>query len=127
MTSVEKSGSEGHPPFFIRTAGGGIYRSRSVIVSSGAQDILPKIENLHKYFAWNFLPAWTVTDTGQDAERRPYWEMKYETNRHFESSVPGLYIVGPLAGNDQAIIAADEGAMAAIDLNKRLIEMYSGE
>ncbi|MDA8324955.1 MAG: hypothetical protein M0033_01925 [Nitrospiraceae bacterium] len=50
---------------------------------------------------------------------------KYETNRHFESSLPGVYIVGPLAGNDQAIIAAGEGAEAAIDINKRLIELKS--
>ena len=51
---------------------------------------------------------------------------KYETNRHFESSVQGLYIIGPLAGSDQAIVAAGEGAIAAMDLNKRLIEVYSG-
>jgi thioredoxin reductase len=37
--------------------------------------------------------------------------------------VSGLYIVGPLnTGNDQVVIAAGEGAIAAIDLNKRLLE-----
>ncbi|MGE5892457.1 MAG: NAD(P)/FAD-dependent oxidoreductase [bacterium] len=53
-------------------------------------------------------------------------DFKYVTNRAFESSLSGLYIVGPLnEGNDQAIIAAGEGAVAAIDINKRLIE-FSG-
>lgn len=47
---------------------------------------------------------------------------KFETNRHFESSCDGLYIVGPLTGNDQAIIAAGEGALVAIELKKRLLE-----
>ena len=48
---------------------------------------------------------------------------KYEVNTHFESSVNGLYIVGPLnTGNDQIVIAAGEGATAAIDIKKRLLE-----
>jgi thioredoxin reductase (NADPH) len=48
---------------------------------------------------------------------------KYEVNTHFESSVDGLYIVGPLnTGNDQIVIAAGEGATAAIDIKKRLLE-----
>ncbi|MBA4373208.1 MAG: NAD(P)/FAD-dependent oxidoreductase [Thermodesulfovibrio sp.] len=47
---------------------------------------------------------------------------KFATNRHFESSCDGLYIVGPLTGNDQAIIAAGEGALVAIELKKRLLE-----
>ncbi len=47
---------------------------------------------------------------------------KYVTGRNYESSLDGLYIVGPLTGNDQAIIAAGEGAIAAIDLKKRLLE-----
>lgn len=39
------------------------------------------------------------------------------------SSMNGLYIVGPLnTGNDQVVIAAGEGAVAAIDINKRLFE-----
>jgi thioredoxin reductase len=50
-------------------------------------------------------------------------EFKYETSRSYESSLHGLYIVGPLnTGNDQAIIAAGQGAVAAIDINKRLLE-----
>ncbi|MHB8881390.1 MAG: NAD(P)/FAD-dependent oxidoreductase [Thermodesulfovibrionales bacterium] len=49
-------------------------------------------------------------------------QFKYITNRHFESSCDGLYIVGPLTGNDQAIIAAGEGAIAALELKKRLLE-----
>jgi thioredoxin reductase (NADPH) len=48
---------------------------------------------------------------------------KYEVNSHFESSVDGLYIVGPLnTGNDQIVIAAGEGAVAAIDIKKRILE-----
>ena len=39
----------------------------------------------------------------------------------YESSTNGLYIVGPLnTGNDQVVIAAGQGAVAAIDINKRL-------
>jgi thioredoxin reductase (NADPH) len=48
---------------------------------------------------------------------------KYVVNNVYESSVTGLYIVGPLnTGNDQVVIAAGEGAVAAIDVNKRLFE-----
>jgi thioredoxin reductase (NADPH) len=49
---------------------------------------------------------------------------KYQVNQHFESSVAGLYILGPLnTGNDQAVIAAGQGATAAIDIKKRLLEI----
>lgn len=42
-------------------------------------------------------------------------------NRHCESSLVGLYVVGPLnTGHDQAVIAAGQGAVAAIDINKSL-------
>jgi len=54
--------------------------------------------------------------------RKDSEDFKYVTNRVFESSLSGLYIVGPLTGNDQAIIAAGEGATAAIDIKKRLLE-----
>jgi thioredoxin reductase (NADPH) len=48
---------------------------------------------------------------------------KYVVNSAYESSFRGLYIVGPLnTGQDQVVIAAGEGAMAAIDINKRLLE-----
>jgi thioredoxin reductase len=48
---------------------------------------------------------------------------KYEVNAHFESSLDGLYIVGPLnTGNDQIVIAAGEGATAAVDIKKRILE-----
>ena len=47
---------------------------------------------------------------------------KYITSRDYESSLSGLFILGPLTGNDQAIIAAGEGATAAIAINKRLLE-----
>lgn len=48
---------------------------------------------------------------------------KYTVNRHFESTVSGLYVTGPLAGSDQVVVAAGEGALAALDMKKRLIEM----
>lgn len=48
---------------------------------------------------------------------------KYIVNNTYESSLRGLYIVGPLnTGQDQVVIAAGEGAVAAIDINKRLLE-----
>lgn len=43
---------------------------------------------------------------------------------YFESSMRGLFVVGPLnTGQDQAIIAAGEGAVAAIEINHRLLEL----
>ncbi len=48
---------------------------------------------------------------------------KYMVNQNCESSLSGLYIVGPLnQGNDQVVIAAGQGAVAAIDIKKRLLE-----
>jgi thioredoxin reductase (NADPH) len=48
---------------------------------------------------------------------------KYVVTTAYESSLRGLYIVGPLnTGQDQVVIAAGEGAVAAIDINKRLLE-----
>ncbi|MHB8846243.1 MAG: NAD(P)/FAD-dependent oxidoreductase [Nitrospirota bacterium] len=52
--------------------------------------------------------------------------VRYATSRVYESSLPGLYIVGPLTGQDQVVIAAGEGATAAIDINKRLLEEQQG-
>lgn len=57
-------------------------------------------------------------DLKRDVQRR-----SFVVNRSYESSVNGLYVVGPLnTGNDQVVIAAGEGAVAAIDINKRLFE-----
>ena len=54
-------------------------------------------------------------------------EFKYVTTLNYESSLTGLYIVGPLnTGNDQVVIAAGEGTVAAIDINKRLLEIHAG-
>ncbi|HTG00593.1 MAG TPA: NAD(P)/FAD-dependent oxidoreductase [Nitrospirota bacterium] len=54
----------------------------------------------------------------KDAER-----FKYVVSRTFESSTAGLYIVGPLnTGQDQVVIAAGEGAVAAMDINKKLLD-----
>ncbi len=47
----------------------------------------------------------------------------YQVNRDFESSLSGLYLVGPLCGHDQVVIAAGEGAIAALDIKKRLLEI----
>jgi thioredoxin reductase (NADPH) len=47
----------------------------------------------------------------------------YSVNRHFESSLSGLYLTGPLCGHDQVVIAAGEGAIAALDIKKRLLEL----
>jgi thioredoxin reductase (NADPH) len=49
---------------------------------------------------------------------------KFQVNHHFESSLSGLYIVGPLnTGHDQVVIAAGEGAVAAIDIKRRILEL----
>jgi len=48
---------------------------------------------------------------------------KYVTSRFYESSLKGLYIVGPLTGNDQIVISAAGGALAAIDIKKNLLEI----
>jgi thioredoxin reductase (NADPH) len=48
---------------------------------------------------------------------------KYAVSRTYESSLDGLYIVGPLnTGQDQVVIAAGEGAIAAIEINGRLLQ-----
>lgn len=49
---------------------------------------------------------------------------RYVVKRNYESSLSGLYIVGPLnTGTDQAIVAAGEGAVAAIDIKNRLLNI----
>ena len=48
---------------------------------------------------------------------------KYITDHHYESSIKGLFIVGPLTGHDQVVIAAGEGAIVAIEINKRLLDL----
>lgn len=48
---------------------------------------------------------------------------KYIVSRAYESSLAGLYIVGPLnTGQDQVVIAAGEGATTAIEINKLLLQ-----
>ncbi len=64
----------------------------------------------------DFLAALPLKKDGRD--------FKYVVSHNFESSLDGLYIVGPLnTGHDQAIIAAGEGAVAAIEINKRLLNL----
>jgi len=49
-------------------------------------------------------------------------KFKYVTSSTYESSISGLYIVGPLnTGHDQVVISAGEGAVAALDINRRLL------
>jgi len=49
-------------------------------------------------------------------------QLHYVTNGVYESSLDGLYIVGPLnTGPDQVAVAAGEGAIAAMDINKRFL------
>lgn len=55
--------------------------------------------------------------------KRDQQGFKFIVNQNYESSISGLYIVGPLnQGQDQVVIAAGEGATAAIDIKKRLLE-----
>ena len=63
----------------------------------------------------SFLSGLTLKRDGKN--------FKYITSRVYESSLSGLYIVGPLTGADQVVIAAGEGAVAALDMKKRLLEM----
>jgi len=48
---------------------------------------------------------------------------QYVTDHHYESSMKGLFVVGPLTGHDQVVIAAGEGAVVAIEINKRLLDL----
>lgn len=49
---------------------------------------------------------------------------KFVVNRSYESSLDGLYIVGPLnTGQDQVVIAAGQGAVVAIELKRRLLDL----
>jgi thioredoxin reductase (NADPH) len=54
--------------------------------------------------------------------RRQETSGKYLVNAHNESSLAGLYLTGALClGHAQAIIAAGQGAAAAIDINQKLL------
>jgi thioredoxin reductase (NADPH) len=60
--------------------------------------------------------------------RRDAAGFKYIVNSVYESSLRRLYIVGPLnTGQDQVIIAAGEGAVAGIDINKVLLEIKDAD
>jgi thioredoxin reductase (NADPH) len=48
---------------------------------------------------------------------------KYVTDHNYESSLKGLFILGTMTGHDQVAIAAGEGAAAAIEINKRLLDL----
>ncbi len=206
--------------FFEVSAGDGKYLSRSVIVSSGAYDNLPPIENVHKFLGAGFYtcvdcdgykttgkklvvlgnslktvhlalamremytkditlilyslvpPEGYLEELKEDGIRfitdrpvriiggeriegielrsgetvgcdvimsnfgfklndeflsglnlkRDAEGFKFVVNHNYESSLSGLYIVGPMnTGPDQAVIAAGEGAVAALDIKKRLL------
>jgi len=49
--------------------------------------------------------------------------IRYVTDRNYESSVKGLFILGPLTGHDQVAIAVGEGAISAIEINGRLLDL----
>lgn len=56
--------------------------------------------------------------------RRNEADGKYLINAHNESSYPGLYLTGSLCeGHTQAIIAAGQGAVAAVDINQKMLEL----
>jgi thioredoxin reductase (NADPH) len=58
---------------------------------------------------------------GLDLQRQER-DGKFLVNAHNESSLPGLYMTGSLCqGHAQAIIAAGQGAAAAIDINRKLL------
>jgi thioredoxin reductase len=49
---------------------------------------------------------------------------KFLVNRSYESTLSGLYIVGPLnIGPSQIVVAAGQGAVVAMDIKKRLLEI----
>lgn len=55
---------------------------------------------------------------------RDHENFKILTGNNNESSLRGLYVVGAMkTGHSQAIIAAGQGAVAAIDINLRLLEL----
>jgi thioredoxin reductase (NADPH) len=55
--------------------------------------------------------------------KRDVYGFKFIVSREFESSLDGLYIVGPLnQGQDQVVIAAGEGAVAALEINRRILQ-----
>jgi len=55
---------------------------------------------------------------------RDHEQFKILTSTTCESSLSGLYVVGAMKpGHSQAIIAAGQGAVAAIDINHRLLEL----
>jgi thioredoxin reductase (NADPH) len=70
--------------------------------------------------------GWRLNDSflGDLALDRDHENFKILTSGSNESSLPGLYVVGALrTGHSQAIIAAGQGAVAAIDINQRLLEL----
>jgi thioredoxin reductase (NADPH) len=77
-----------------------------------------KCEVVMSHFGYNLNDAFL---SGLDLKRDNNG-FKYIVDQNYESSLSGLYIVGPLnQGNDQVVIAAGEGAVAAIDIKKRLL------
>lgn len=70
--------------------------------------------------------GWRLNDTFLEGLSldRDHEGFKILTNSTNESSLPGLYVVGAMRpGHSQAIIAAGQGAAAAIEINQRLLEL----
>lgn len=70
--------------------------------------------------------GWRLNDSFLDVLKldRDRDKFKIMTSSTNESSLPGLYVVGAVRpGHSQAIIAAGQGAAAAIDINQKLLEL----
>mgnify|MGYP000328604499 CR=1 FL=1 len=71
-------------------------------------------------FGWRLNDGF-LSDLPLDRDRENF---KILTGSSNESSLPGLYVVGAMKpGHSQAIIAAGQGAAAAIDINNQLLAL----
>ena len=71
-------------------------------------------------FGWRLNDGF-LADLPLDRDRDNF---KILTSSSNESSLPGLYVVGAMKpGHSQAIIAAGQGAAAAIDINRQLLAL----
>lgn len=70
--------------------------------------------------------GWHLNDTFLEGLelKRDHQNFKILTSNTNESSLSGLYMVGAVKpGHSQAIIAAGQGAVSAIDINQQLLEL----
>jgi len=77
-------------------------------------------ETIMASFGWKLNDSF-LQNLALDRDREQF---KILTNAANESSLTGLYVVGAMRpGHSQAIIAAGQGAAAAIDINLKLLEL----